>query len=202
MLTTTTETTALDVIPIESKNYIKKRWDNLQSKGNLLDFDRAKLLHGVWNRLNRADSVLVHFLVSTLGEFPGKRCTGLVRLVHAYDKIDSQVTWQMVGGSPVTTLARLSGSNQRKVMVKVRQTLRSTERETISRGTFARLVKAAVGDEKYQEALNERRGKSTVRAELAVLKKFLLTLLNRHPEFRREIPKAVAESLALDLVAD
>lgn len=193
--------TGLDDIPIQAKNVIKRKWDNLQSRGNMLDYDRAALLHGVWLRLQRDDGLLAHFLVTVLGEYPGKRCALFVRLVNAYDQNKDRETWQMVGGSPVILLTRLSRASQRRVLVKVRETLEGTQRQTLSAGTFRTIVREVVGEDSYRKVLTEQRGQSRVRQELSLLKKFILTLLDRHPEFRQEVPKGVVKALGLDLVS-
>lgn len=195
------ESTALDTIPVQAKNVIKKKWDTLQSRGNLLDHDRAKLLHSVWLRLQKDDALLAHFLVTVLGEYPGKRCALFVRLVNAYALNSDQATWNMVGGSATVLLTRLSRSSQRRILTRVQETLANTQRTTLSAGTFRTIVREVIGEDSYRKALTERRGQSRIRQELAALKKFLLTLLDHHPEFRREVPRAVVKSLGLDLVS-
>lgn len=191
----------IDAIPLQAKNTIKRRWDNLQSRGNLLDYDRAKLLHSVWQRLQKDDGLLAHFLVTVLGEYPGKRCSLFVRLVHAYALNQSQETWQKAGGSGVIMLTRLSKASQRKVLERLDETLSHTQRQTVSLATFRTIVREVIGEDSYKKILTEQRGQSRLRAELAALKKFLLTLLDKHPEFRREVPKPVVKALGLDLVS-
>jgi hypothetical protein len=191
----------IDSFPIQAKNVIKKKWDSLQSQGNLLDHDRARLLHSVWDRLQKDDALLAHFLVTVLGEYPGKRCALFVRLVNAYDLNRDQETWQMVGGSPMVMLTRLPRPIQRKILVRVRETLTNTQRTTLSTGTFRTIVRAVIGEEEYKKVLTEQRGQSKVRQELALLKKFLLTLLENNEDLRRGMPRKIVKALGLDLVS-
>lgn len=199
MLTTTTDPTHAIETTINVQ-HVKRRWDNLQSHGNRLDFDRAKLLHSVSARLQHDDKTLGAFIVDVLGEYRGKRVSAFIRLVHAFKDNRDTETWQQIGGRGAVLLSRLQRGQQRKIMVKVRATLRATKRATLSSETFRTIVRGVLGEQEYGKVLTERRsGQSNVRKELALLKQFLLAVVSSHADIK--LPKQVRHALGLDLVA-
>lgn len=187
-------------IPKRTTNRIKKQWDNLQGRGNRLDFDRAKLLHEVWGRLQKNDTNLAHFLVNVLEEYAGKRCIAFVRLAHAYDAIDDVETWTKIGGKAVVILSHCGKVDRRRVMRKVNATLKRTKRTTLSLACFRTKVQEAIGEEKYRKVLNERQNRGRLKLELSILKQFILTMLGKHPDLKKGMSREVKRALGLDLV--
>lgn len=210
--TTTAETVdaLIDLIPPGTRDRLKTRWDKLQGREHDLSRDRASLLYEVWDRLQKNDALLEAFLVNVLDEYAGKRCRSFVRLVHAFDVIRDPVVWTQVGGIGVTFLSRIKPTKVRATMTKVRSTIKSTGRNTLSNATFRTILRNVLGADAYDAILLERQtGRrpnmraelSTMRGELVCLKAFVLSLLHDQPNLRRKLPKDVRHALGLDLVS-
>lgn len=187
-------------IPKRTTNRIKKQWDALQGRGNRLDFDRAKLLHEIWNRLQKNDKNLAHFMVNVLEEYAGKRCVAFVRLAHAFDAVDDVEVWAKIGGKAVVILSHCGKVDRRRIMRKVDATLKRTGRTTLSQATFRSRCQEVLGEEKYRKALSERQSRSRLSLELAVLKQFILTLIGKNPDLKKGMSREVRRALGLDLV--
>lgn len=180
---------------------VRRRWDSIQAKGNNVDFERGQLLHEVWsNVLDRNDKTLGDFIITELGEFPGKSTSALVRLAHAFDAVKDQDTWRMIGGQSAVLLARIGHTaTRRKVLRKVLETTSRTGRDVVSRATFRTLLVESLGQEGYQGLLIERKAKNAanVRAQLDACKQCLLRLVRTHPEIKKEIPASVKKMIGL-----
>lgn len=214
-MTATTATRSKFSVTDSEATGIKERWDSLQGQGYQLDYDRAKFLHTIWEgRLNRDDKLLGAFLVAIIGEYPGKRCARLIRLAKAYDQNRNVDTWRMIGAGPVTMLVRLAPREQRKILTKIRQTLRSTGRSVVHVGTFRLIARAILGQAQYNKALVERNtGGSALRrqvdklqkevgslkTELVAYKADLLALIRQDPTVVRRLSKPVRSGLGIDL---
>lgn len=193
--------TKLPVIGQRTTNRIKKAWDKLETRSNNLDFDRAKLLHEVWTRLQRSDKSLAHFTVHVLGEYAGKRTLAFIRLVHAYDEIQDLDTWAKIGGKGVVLLSRVSHKTKRKkILREVDNSMQRTGRSTTTIGTFRTIAQEVLGEEAYRATLSEPHGRSNLSAELSLLKNFLITLIGKNPDLANGMPRKVKKALGLDLV--
>lgn len=196
-----TTTIKLPTIPTRTVNRVKRQWDKLQGRGNRIDYDRAKLLHEVWGRLQKNDKSLAHFIVTRLGEYKGKHTLAYVRMVHAYDKIDDVETWTKLGGKQAVLLSRVkSKAKQKKILSRVNKTLKRTGRSTVTRSTFREIAKDLLTPKEYDACLVEPSGRRNVSLELSLLKQFLLTLVSEMPELEDKMPKPVRAALGLDIV--
>jgi len=86
---------------------IQRRWSALQGREFSLDFARAKLLHGVFERLDRDEENLQSFIVAVLGEH-GRRAQKFARMTVAFDEVSDIETWSKVGGSAMILLINLT----------------------------------------------------------------------------------------------
>ena len=197
-----TDTTIETMVPRAEVLRIKRRWNDLQGTEHTLDLARAQLLHQVWStRLQKEDQSLRAFVVSVLAEYPGRRTSMFVRYAVAFDAINDETVWAQIGGRGVVLLARLRPAQVRKVMTRVRASLRETHRSNVSAAHFRTLLRAAIGDAAYEAILTERRRPDIklLRRELAALKQFVLSLLPRYPSLTNGMPAEVKHSLGLDL---
>lgn len=193
--------TKLPVIGKRTTNRIKKAWDKLESRGNHLDFDRAKLLHEVWTRYQRNDKNLATFTVKVLGEYGGKRTLAFIRLVHAYDEIQDIETWTKLGGKGVVMLSRVRHKTKRKKLLReVDKSMERTGRTTTTIGTFRNIAQSVLGEDAYRSTLSEPHGRSNLSVELALLKGFLIELIGKNPDLSKGMPRKVKKALGLDLV--
>lgn len=193
--------TKLPFIPTRTTNRIKRQWDKLEGRGNALDFERAKLLNEVWNRLQQDDKSLAGFLVNVLDIYKGKRTLAFIRLAHAFDAIDDVDTWTKLGGKSVVILSRVKHKTKRRaIMRRVDKTLKRTGRSTVAVATFRTFAHEVLGDENYRKALTEPHGRSNLTAELALLKQFILTMIGTNPELEKAMSPAVKKALGLDLL--
>lgn len=183
-----------------TRTRIRRQWDSIQGKANVVDFERAKLLHEAYVVLNKDAATLAAFIVAELDEYPGKRTMSFVRLALAYETIDDRETWAVLGGKAVVLLARIPRKRDRnKVMRRVRKALESTGRDTIALSTFRNCAHEALGEAAYRELLLEpsSNGTGVLRAELIALKRFVLTLLSRDPSLKRGMPAEVKRALGI-----
>lgn len=183
----------------ECEDY-RRRWDELRSTGNRLDFDRATLLLSLYERNRQDRSVLASVMVSVLDEYPGKRVESFIRMALALAVVSDESTWLQIGGHGVVLLSRLPGTSRRRIMTKVRAVLRRTGRGTISASTYRTVVVSVVGGEDYRRALTERKRESSLRSDFTTLKLFLLTLIRKDKAILRKMPRQVQRLLGLDLV--
>lgn len=184
----------------EAAHSFKKKWDQLRGREHDLSRERASLLFEVWNRLQRVDSLLQQFLVSVLGEYPGKRCQAFVRLARAYDEIRENETWVMIGGHGVVLLSRMNGHSRRVVLRKTRETLNRTGRETVTIGTFRAIIRETLGKAGYRAILTEPQQRTALRQELITLKDFILPLIRRFPDIEKRMTAEVRRVLGVDLL--
>lgn len=198
-------TTRTKTIRSGTTNRIKREWDSLQSREHGIDLERAKLLHDVYTRLGRDEALLDTFIVGVLGEYRGKRTKMFVRLALAFDKMGTSETetWNMIGGSSMVLFARVRTARQRRrVLTRVRRTLATTKRSTISGASFRTILKDVLGAE-YSSVLNEFKSGPTggnLRFQLQILKGFVLSLVKSNPNILNEMSDDVKVALGVDLV--
>ena len=179
---------------------LKEQWDNLQGQEHGVDYERARLLHEVFLRLDRSEELLVGFLVGILGEYPGKRPKMFVRFVEAFEVISEPETWAAVGGKAAVLLSRTNKRKRRRVMTRVRRVLARTGRKTVSTSTFRTILRDSLGDEAYRACLLEPTNMGTgARAQLKILKGFILALVKSDPKLKKLLTRPVKKLLGADL---
>lgn len=200
-------TITIEVNPFTPKatSSIKKKWDRLQGQEHGVDFERARLLHEVFVRYDHDLNQLADFIVGVLGEYPGKRTVMFVRFVEAFAVSDNANDWRSVGGKAMVLVSRLGSREQRKIMGRVRKTLESTGRQTVSGSTFRNIMREVVGVDRYRSALSEphsgmaQAGAKETREQLSTLRGFVLALLRSNPKLRKSLPDDVRSLLGADL---
>lgn len=185
-----------------SKSFVKRiqqRWASIQAKGNRVDFERGKLLHEVWLAHHKDEKTLAGFIVTELGEFPGKCAASLARLAPAFDAEQDEEIWRKIGGQGVVLLSRVKSEKHRKsIMRLVNSTTKNTGRDSVSIGTFRTFVQTVLGPD-YKDVLLEHRSEGiSLKVQLIALKRCIFALLQKHPELRRELPAPVRAYLKLD----
>jgi len=181
-----------------TQNRIKREWDSIQGRSNVVDFERAKLLNDTWHRLQQSDVNLAKFIVGVLEEFPGKRTSGFVRMAQAFEVIDDKDIWAKLGARSTVLLSRITGKRKRNaIMKRVDKTLDRTGRETVSEQTFRTIAKKYLGLGYKVICCEGRSGSGALRAELEALKGFALDMLRRDPSVKRLMSKTVKRALGL-----
>lgn len=196
-------TTTLSPLTARRTTRIKERWDKLQGQEHGVDYERARLLHEVYERHEKDAAMLEEFIVAVLGEYPGKRTKMFVRFALAFETISDPEIWVMVGGKAVVLLSRTNKRNRRKTLTRVRRTLETTGRTTISRSTFRNILHEVLG-ENYRSVLTEpqssRSNGNGAREQLRALKSFILTLMRSDTKLRKAMTPEVKAILGIDLV--
>ena len=187
-------------------NRCREQWDALQGREYGIDYERAELLHKVFVRHDRNEDHLYDFIVSILGEYPGKRSKSFVRMAVAFDTLTDPEEWGTLGGVGMVKLARVTrAAKRRKVMTRVRACCHRTGRTTISTGHLRNILAQLLTADEYQQTLcewRENNGRRSLRADMDALKAFLFTVLKNNPTLRKGLPKEVKNILGVDLLEE